>query len=86
MAWNARAWVASVLGCDVDDLEILDRSPGQVRYQDRGGKQVAWLVVADPLNTPRGMPKNRYEIMLRLSDGTFHRPDEVVLSSTEIEF
>ena len=86
MAWNARAWVASVLGCDVDDLMIQDQSSGQVRYEDGSGEQVAWLVVAEPLNTPDGMPKDRYEIMLRLPDGTFHRPDEVVRSSTDIEF
>ena len=86
MSWNARTWVASVLGCPVEDLSILAQGVGQVRYQDPSGTEVAWLVVAGPLRTLDDTTDARVEIMLRLPNGTFHRPDVVVLDTADIEF
>ena len=86
MSWNARAWVAGILGCDVEELSIKSQGTGQVHYQDSAGTEVAWLVVAGPISTLDGTPGGRHEIMLRLPNGTFHRPEEVVPDTANIEF
>ncbi len=84
--WNAREWVADVLGCDLEDLSILAESEGQVHYADLSGREVAWLVVAGPPLIIEGGPERYHEIMLRLESGSFHKPDFPVLESTDIEF
>lgn len=60
--WDARAWLAGLMGCDRSELAIrstdqygpLER---QVRYERRG-EAVARLVVAGPI-LPMGEPEGR---------------------------
>ena len=53
--WDARAWVAGLIGCDPSELSIrsTDRygaTETQVRYE-RGGEPVARLTVTGPVRT-----------------------------------
>jgi hypothetical protein len=90
MAWDARAWVAEVLGCGRDDLSIVrrvDDDETQVSYGHRGGLQVvARLVVAGPIRLLDETPGGHWEVTLKLVDGTFHHPPKEIRDSTAIEF
>lgn len=90
MTWDARAWVAEVLGCSRDDLSIVRRVDGaetHVRYGYRGGLQVvARLVVAGPIKPPDGTPGGHWEVALELADRTVHHPPKELPDSTAIEF
>lgn len=51
--WDARAWLASLMGCERDDLAVrsIDRygpEETQVRYE-RGQEAVARLIVTGPI-------------------------------------
>ena len=45
-----------------------------------------WKTDGTPISTLDGTPGGRHEIMLRLPNGTFHRPEEVVPDTANIEF
>jgi hypothetical protein len=53
--WDARAWVAGLIGCDPTELGIRSTdkygaTETQTRY-DRGGEPVARLTVSEPVRT-----------------------------------
>jgi hypothetical protein len=82
--WNARTWVAALVGCRSDELSILSSDAGQVRYADTSGNEVALLVIAGPMRPLDGTADGYYEVKLRLADGTFHSPTEVIRESDSI--
>ena len=84
--WDARAWVASVLGCNRSDLTVRSRNEGfetgtQVRY-DMKGKQAARLIVAGPIRTLNGEPEGHWVIALELPDRTTRSAPHVPESKT----
>jgi hypothetical protein len=85
-SWDARAWVAEVVGCDPADLSILgtDESSGrQVWYAGGDGTQVARLVVAGPIRPLGG--EDHWAVAVQLPDGTIHDGPEVP-ESTHIAY
>lgn len=74
-SWDARAWVADLMGCERDDLTVrsIDRygpRETQVRYE-RGDEAVARLIVAGPI-VPMGVQPGRghWEISVRIGSGS----------------
>lgn len=58
--WDARAWLAGLIGCDRSELVIRSTdqygpTETQVRYE-RGGEAVARVIVSGPI-LPLGEPK-----------------------------
>jgi hypothetical protein len=88
--WNARSWVASVLGCSQADLSIRSRRDDymtgtQVRY-DRVGEQVARLIVAGPVRPLDGKPEGHWVIAVELADGSTREPTTDIPESIIIEY
>ena len=84
--WDARAWIASVVGCSRDDLTILseDLSHGRViNYGGADGQYVGRLVMGGPLKT-LSTSMSAWEIVFELADGTFHKPPNPVAGSAVI--
>ena len=87
--WDARAWVATILGCDRVDLTIRSRDDDyrtgtQVRYE-KDGEQVARLIVAGPIQTLDGKPEGHWVIAVELADLTSRSAPDVP-ESMEIGF
>jgi hypothetical protein len=71
--WDARGWLAGLVGCDRSDLAVrsIDQygpKETQVRYE-RGGEAVARLVVAGPI-VPMGTPEGRGHLLVSVRIGT----------------
>jgi hypothetical protein len=73
--WDARAWLAGLVGCQRDDLAVrsLDQyGPGetQVRYE-RGDEAVARLIVAGPI-VPMGTHEGQgyWRVSVRIGSGS----------------
>ena len=89
--WEARAWVAGLLGCDPGELSIRSTDAygtreTQVRYE-RGGEPVARLTVAGPISSfsIKVAGKGHWAVTAQLGSGTYevHRlevpeADEIV--------
>lgn len=88
--WDARAWLANLMGCEPGDLVVrsIDRygtKETQVRYE-RGSQAVARLIVAGPI-VPLGEPEGQghWAVSVRIGTGSegvhsIERPetDEIV--------
>jgi hypothetical protein len=73
--WDARAWLADLIGCARDDLTVrsVDRygpTETQVRYE-RGDEAVARLIVAGPI-VPMGEPAGggHWSVSVRIGSGS----------------
>jgi hypothetical protein len=84
--WDARVWVASVLGCDPSALMIRSRDDdyrtGTQVWYEKDGVQVARLIVAGPLRLLDGKPEGHWVIAVELADGTSQDGPEVPESHT----
>lgn len=72
-SWDARAWLAAIMGCQRDDLAVrsIDRygpSETQVRYE-RGNEAVARLIVTGPV-LPMGEREGRGHWLVSVRIGT----------------
>lgn len=88
--FDARRWVASVIGYPVADLSVISvvtgpGKPVQVRCAGADGVEVGLLDVAGP-NPELGPDPGNSEVVLRLADGTFHRPQASVADPGDIAF
>ncbi len=73
--WDARDWLASLIGCDRDDLAVrsIDRygpEETQVRYE-RGSEAVARIIVSGPI-VPLGEKagKGHWAVSVRIGTGS----------------
>jgi hypothetical protein len=73
--WDARAWLATLMGCERDDLAVrsIDRygpMETQVRYE-RGSEAVARMIVAGPI-VPMGnqQGKGHWAVSVRIGTGS----------------
>lgn len=71
--WNARTWLAALIGCDPDDLAVrsVDRygpSETQVRYE-RGDQAVARLMIGGPV-VPMGEQEGHGHWVVSVRIGT----------------
>ena len=87
--WDARAWVASVLGCKRDELSILgdefDYTNGRQVWYAKDGEQVARLIVAGPIRPLDRKPEGHWVVAVELADLSTQSPPEDVPESTEIQ-
>jgi hypothetical protein len=74
-SWDARAWLAGLVGCERDDLAVrsIDRYgplETQVRYE-RGDEAIARLVVTGPV-VPMGVRQGRghWVVSVRIGSGS----------------
>ena len=74
-SWDARMWLAALMGIERDDLAVrsVDRygaSETQVRYE-RGREAVARLIVAGPIHD-MGVPKGsgHWAVSVRIGSGS----------------
>jgi len=91
VSWDARSWVASVLGVGRDDLMPVsrdDRGGLQVRYAlvSDPRKEVARLVMAGPIRPLNGEPRGHWEVRLEDAKGNFHTPPNAVSDTGDIDF
>jgi hypothetical protein len=70
--WDARAWVASQVGCDPDDLSV----SGQTRARsgidtdyERGGNHAATLILTGPMSPLDGSAERSWVVTLELALG-----------------
>ena len=92
MTWDARGWVASVVGVESDDLMVVhrdDRAGTQVSYAlvNDSRTEVARLVLGGPLRAlDPAQPHGTYEVRLELPDGSIHSPSRTIPGDTDIDF
>lgn len=88
--WDAREWLAQLIGCQRGDLAVrsIDRygSETQVRYE-RGGEAVARLIVAAPVS-PMGQPggQGSRAVSVRIGSGSEDVHTIEVPETDEIEY
>jgi hypothetical protein len=89
--WNARSWVAGLIGCDPSELLIrsTDRygaTETQTRYE-RGGEPVARLTVAGPVRTSfEAAGQGHWAVTAQLGAGTYKVQSLDVPESDEIVY
>jgi hypothetical protein len=90
-SWDARAWLAGLIGCEPGDLAVrsVDRygpSETQVRYE-RGNDAVARMIVAGPI-LAMGEHKGRghWAISVRIGSGSDDVHSIDVPESEEIDY
>lgn len=88
--WDARAWVASLIGCDPGELSIRSTdtygTETQVRY-DRGGEVLARLTVAPPVQSfSDAVGKGHRAVTAQLGAGTYEVHRLAVPESDEIVY
>jgi hypothetical protein len=89
VSWDARSWVASVLGVGRDDLMPISRD-------DRGGLQVHYALVSDPrkevgrlVMTGPIRPLDgggHWDVRLEDAKGNVHTPPKAVSDTGDIDF
>jgi hypothetical protein len=88
--WDARAWLADLMGCERSDLVVrsIDRygEETQVRYE-RDNQAVARLIVAAPV-TPMGQPGGHGSraVSVRIGSGSEDVHSIAVPEADEIEY
>lgn len=90
VTWDARAWVAGLIGCDPAELVIrsTDRygTETQVRYE-RGGEPVARLTVGGPVRSfSDAAGQGHRAVTAQLGSGTYEVHSLDVPESDEIEY
>ena len=88
--WDARAWVASLIGCDRGELGVRSTDTygkeTQVRYE-RGGEAVARLTVAVPVQSfSDAVGKGHRAVTAQLGAGTYEIHSLAVPESDEITY
>jgi hypothetical protein len=88
--WDARAWVAGLLGCDPTELIVRSTdtygTETQVRYE-RGGEAVARLTVAPPVQSfSDAVGKGHRSVTAQLGAGTYKVHKLAVPESDEIDY
>jgi len=88
--WDARAWVAGLIGCDPSELSIRSAdtygTETQTRYE-RGGEAVARLTVAAPIQSfSDAVGKGHRAVTAQLGAGTYKVHSLAVLESDEIVY
>ena len=88
--WDARGWVASLVGCDPRELTIRSTdtygTETQVRYE-RGGQAVARLTVAPPVQSfSDAVGKGHRAVTAQLGAGTYEVHRLAVPESDEIAY
>ena len=88
--WDARAWVASLIGCDPSELSIRSAdtygTETQTRY-DRVGEPVARLTVTGPVHSfSDAAGKGHRAVTAQLGSGTYEVHHRDVAEGEEITF
>jgi hypothetical protein len=88
--WDARAWVAGLIGCDPGELSVRSTdaygTETQVRYE-RGGEAVARLTVAAPVQSfSDAVGKGYRAVTAQLGAGTYEVHRLAVPESDEIAY
>ncbi len=89
--WDARAWVAGLIGCDPSELSIRSTdtygaTETQTRYE-RGGEPVARLTVAGPVRHFSGAAgQGHWAVTAQLGAGTYMVHTMDVPDSDEIVY
>ncbi|MFI5259929.1 MAG: hypothetical protein ACHQ01_10035 [Candidatus Limnocylindrales bacterium] len=88
--WDARAWVAGLIGCDPAELAVRSTDAygmeTQVRYE-RGGEAVARLTVAVPVQSfSDAVGKGHRAVTAQLGAGTYEIHSLAVPESDEIAY
>jgi hypothetical protein len=88
--WDARAWVAGLIGCDPGELGVRSTDTygleTQVRYE-RGGEAVARLTVAVPVQSfSDAVGKGHRIVTAQLGSGTYKVHSLAVPESDEIAY
>lgn len=88
--WDARGWVASLVGCDAGELTIRSTdtygTETQVRYE-RGGQAVARLTVAPPVQSfSDAVGKGHRTVTAQLGAGTYEVHRLAIPESDEIAY
>jgi hypothetical protein len=88
--WDARAWVAGLIGCDPGELSIRSTdvygTETQVRYE-RGGEALARLTVAPPVQSfSDAVGKGHRAVTAQLGAGTYQVFLMAVPESDEIVY
>ncbi len=88
--WDARAWVAGLIGCEPAELGVRSTDiygmETQVRYE-RGGEAVARLTVAAPVQSfSDAVGKGHRAVTAQLGSGTYEIHSLAVPESDEIVY
>ncbi len=89
--WDARAWVAGLIGCDPGELSVRSTdkygaTETQTRYE-RGGEPVARLTVAGPVPTfSNAAGQGHWVVTAQLGAGTYEVHSLDVPESDEIVY
>ena len=88
--WDARGWVASLVGCESGELTIRSTdtygTETQVRYE-RGGQAVARLTVAPPVQSfSDAVGKGHRTVTAQLGAGTYEVHRLAIPESDEIAY
>ena len=89
--WDARAWIAGLIGCDPGELNIRSTdaygaTETQTRYE-RGGEPVARLTVAGPVRTfSDAAGRGHWAVTAQLGAGTYKVHSLDVPESDEIVY
>jgi hypothetical protein len=98
VGWDARSWVASVLGVGRDDLMLISRDDMPIRRDDRAGLQVRYALVNDPRNEVArlvmagpirpldGERGGHWEVHLEDAKGNFHSPPKAASETDDIDY
>jgi hypothetical protein len=89
-AWDARAWVAGLVGCDPGELSVRSTdtygTETQIRYE-RGGEPVARLTVAGPVQSfSDAAGQGHRAVTAQLGAGTYKVHSLAVPESDEIVY
>ena len=88
--WDARAWIAGLIGCDPSEISIRSAdtygTETQTRYE-RGGEAVARLTVAPPVQSfSDAVVKGHLAVTAQLGAVTYKVHSLAVLESDEIVY
>jgi hypothetical protein len=88
--WDARAWLAGLIGCDPGELSVRSTdsygTETQIRYE-RGGEAVARLTVAAPVQSFQdAVGKGHRAVTAQLGAGTYKVHRLAVPESDEIAY
>jgi hypothetical protein len=89
--WDARAWVAGLIGCDASELSIRSTdtygaTETQTRYE-RGGEAVARLTVAGPVRSSfDAAGQGHWAVTAQLGAGTYKVHSLDVPESEEVVY
>jgi hypothetical protein len=98
VSWDARSWVASVLGVGRDDLMLISRDDLPIRRDDPTGLQVRYALVNDPRNEVARLvmagpirhrdsePGGHWDVSLEDAKGNVHTPPKAASETDDIDY